>query len=93
MINDQFNFLDQLDDMDTSSVESDSDRWRVRHFRSSSADDFDDIRYYPTGHVIIGSCDHYSCHCRQSDSVDSLTIPSPEPTTIMVCLSVVVCLF
>lgn len=45
MINDQFNFLDQLDDMETTSVESDSDRWEVRHFRSSSADEFDELRY------------------------------------------------
>lgn len=46
MINDQFNFLDQLDDMETSSIESDSDRWGVRHFRSSSVDEFDEIRQY-----------------------------------------------
>ena len=42
MINDQFNFLDQLDDVETSSIESD-DRWGVRHF--SSTDDFDELRY------------------------------------------------
>lgn len=49
MISDQFNFLDQLDDMETSSSESDSDRWGVvRHFRSSSVDEFEDItRYSP----------------------------------------------
>ena len=52
MINDQFNFLDQLDDMETSSIESDSDRWGVRHFRSSSVDEFDEIRYSSSAHVI-----------------------------------------
>ena len=39
-INDQFNFLDH---MDTSS-ESDSEQWEVRHFRSSSVEEFDELR-------------------------------------------------
>lgn len=47
MINDQFNFLDQLDDMDTSSIESD-DRWGVRRY--SSADEFDELRYFHYTH-------------------------------------------
>ena len=52
MINDQFNFLDQLDDVETSSIESD-DRWGVRHF--SSTDDFDELRY---PFVLTWSPDH-----------------------------------
>ncbi|XP_065885600.1 protein furry homolog isoform X2 [Dysidea avara] len=67
-INDQFNFLDH---MDTSS-ESDSEQWEVRHFRSSSVEEFDELRTYPpSGSIMSG---------RSETS-------SPEPTARMLSMS------
>ena len=65
-------------------MESDSDRWGVRHFRSSSADEFDELRYSPSAHVITDSCDSYVV-CRPSDSNVSLESSPERVVSLFVC--------
>ena len=76
-------------------MESDSDRWGVRHFRSSSADEFDELRYSPSAHVMhhTGSCDPYVVYRQYNPSDSNVSLESsPEPTARVVSLFVV-CLF